>query len=140
MIVQRIAWRAVACAVACGLVASCGSKDAVGPGVITGTWAGSTSQDRAIELVVDGNNVAEGTFSYVLQGESCSGVTGAVVIQGGASVPIEDGEFRIPRTQIGQTVFLTAEGVFTSSTAASGSFTLEDRECETRVDWTATRQ
>lgn len=112
----------------------------VSPNSVTGTWAGTTSQERDIEFVVEGGNVAQGSFSFNLQGSGCNDATGGVVIQGGASVPIQDGEFSFPRTQIGQNAFLTAEGRFESSTNASGSFEVEDGACEVHITWTATKQ
>jgi hypothetical protein len=121
-------------------VASCGSADPLGPDDVIGTWAGSTSQERDISFVVSGGNFAEGTFSYTLPGgEGCPSITGAVVIQGGPAVPIEGLEFSIPRTQIGQNTFLTADGTFTSSSQANGTFTVDDRGCVTTIGWTASK-
>jgi hypothetical protein len=123
------------------LLAACGGGDeALGPAAVAGEWSGSTSQDREILFVVVDGNVAVGTFNYTLDGEGCAAITGGVVIQGGAAVPIEDDEFTIPRTQIGQNTFLTAEGEFTSASSANGTFTVEDRGCATTVMWTASKR
>ena len=122
-------------------VQSCGSADPLGPDDVIGSWAGSTSQERDISFVVSGGNFAEGSFSYSLPGgDGCPAITGAVVIQGGPAVPIDDLEFIIPRTQIGQNTFLSADGTFTSASQANGTFTVEDRGCVTTIGWTAIKQ
>jgi len=119
---------------------SCGSADPLGPNDVVGTWAGSTSQEREISFVVSGGNFAEGSFSYSLPGgDGCPAITGAVVIQGGPAVPIDELEFVLPRTQIGQDTFLSAAGRFTSASQANGTFTVEDRGCVTTIDWTASK-
>lgn len=134
--------RSVAVAGAFATIGGCGDDEdgPIGPSEVTGTWSGTTSQDREIEFIVAGGNIAQGSFSYDLQGSGCPGATGGVVIQGGGAVPIQNGEFTFPRTQIGQNSFLTANGTFSSATSASGSFEVEDGACEVAVTWTATKQ
>ena len=134
--------RALACAMLFAAVAGCGSDEGpVGSSDVTGTWEGETSQDREIVFIVESGSVAQGEFSYTLSGDGCGGGTGAVVIQGGAAVPIESGEFSFPRTQIGQDTFLSAEGEFTTASSASGTLTVEDGDrCTVVAAWSATKQ
>jgi hypothetical protein len=133
--------RATAVAGVLAVFGGCGDDDGpVGPAEVAGTWEGSTSQEREIAFIVTNGEIAQGSFSYALQGSGCPSATGAIVIQGGAAVPIQGGEFTFPRTQIGANAFLVAEGKFTSATSASGTFSIESGACEISVTWTATKQ
>lgn len=142
MINRPLCQRAFGCALLLVAVAGCRKDDGpVAASDVSGTWEGSTSQQREIAFIVESGTVAQGSFSYTLSGDGCDGGTGGIVIQGGAAVPIQSGEFAFPRTQIGQTSFLSAEGEFTTSTSAAGTFTVEDGDsCTMTISWTATKQ
>lgn len=121
---------------------ACGSDDdPLGPADLTGAWSGSTSQNRVIEFDISAQGFVRGSFTFVLNGARCS-VPRTIEIVGGTAVPIQNGEFTVPPTQIGPNAFLSAEGHFTSSTAANGTLTIEDGDCPSNITstWTATKQ
>jgi hypothetical protein len=121
---------------------ACGSdEDPIGPADVAGSWSGTTSQNRAVEFDISSQGFARGSFSYQLGGTRCNAPR-TIEVVGGAAVPIHDGEFSVPRTQIGPNAYLSAEGHFTSNRDANGTLTIEDGDCQSNITstWTATKQ
>ncbi len=126
---------AITGAVACG-----GDDGTVSPSSAAGTWAGTTSQSKAIGFTVTTAGVTEATFTYQMTGR-CN-FTSTLPITTTTALPITDGRFDTGKTQIGSALFLTATGQFTSSSAANGTLLIQDGTCADTLNltWTASKQ
>jgi hypothetical protein len=108
---------------------------------VVGEWAGTTSQAKAISFTVTSAGVTGATIGYQMQTGICT-FSSTFPITTTEAMVVTDGKFTTGKTQIGQQVFVTASGEFTSSTEANGTILIQDAPCRDTLNltWTATKQ
>jgi hypothetical protein len=136
------ALRAVVAAFLLAQTSAC--KDSSGPTIFdpVGTWSGTTNQGRTFGFTVTASGVTSGTISYHLDGTGCS-YDADVTVGGGAATPVNNNRFTVVidlTSSFGAT--FTINGTFTSNTAANGTATISDSDCNgtANLTWTATKQ
>jgi hypothetical protein len=129
-----LAVAAIAPATACG-----DSDDPIAADDVAGEWTGSTSQGQPLAFTVTRQGVTDGQFGYTMS-RSCK-FTDAFAISAPDPLRVEAGRFSTGRTQVGQTVFLTITGEFTSSTRATGTMLIQHAPCSDtlNISWDATK-
>jgi len=119
---------------------ACSEDDlTVGNEDVIGAWAGTTSQQQALDFTVTSSGVADGQFGYQMTGQ-CN-FTLAQPLNAVQALEISGGKFTTGKTQLGAGVFVTIAGEFTSSTTATGTFLIQHAPCgdTLNITWTATK-
>ena len=107
---------------------------------VIGEWAGTTSQAKVFSFTVSAAGVTGATVGYQMTGTCTFSSTFPITTT--QALAITNGKFTTGKTQIGQSVFLTASGEFTSATEANGTLLIQDAPCADTLNltWTATKQ
>jgi hypothetical protein len=134
----------LAAVAASAALAACSSKDATTAPVshdVTGEWSGTTSQDKNMLFTVTAAGVSHATFTYVLQGSRCF-YTSTLQVPTTTAMTIASNRFILDRTQVGSALFISGSGTFSSSTAATGTFVVQDGQCGDTLSltWSAAKQ
>jgi hypothetical protein len=123
---------------------ACSDDDlTVATGDVIGAWAGSSSQQQALDFTVASAGVASGQFGYQMTGQ-CN-FTSTHQLNASEALEIGRGKFTTGKTQIGAgsngPAFITISGEFTSSTTATGTILIQHAPCQDTVTiaWTATK-
>lgn len=134
LVVTLAALAAVGGASACG-----DSTDPIDEGDVVGEWSGTTSQGRPVAFTVSEDGVTDAQFGYSMS-RSCT-FTDVFSITAPDPLEVEDARFSTGKTQVGQAVFVTIHGEFTSSSRATGTMLIQHAPCSDTLNltWSATK-